>query len=240
MKMRNVGLRESAYENVRGSSNPMTMEGVINKTFILLVLLFAGAFYTWTQFFQDKNVTGLLLIGCIGAFAVSLVAIFAPVTSPVTAPIYAVLEGLALGGISASAEARFGGIVIEAVIITFSVMIVMLILYRTRVIKATEKFKSGVIVATAGIALTYLVDIILNMFGMSIPFINQGGWSSVIFSLIVIGIASLNLILDFDFIETQVRNRSAKHMEWYSGFGLMVSLVWLYLEVLKFLRNLKK
>lgn len=218
----------------------MTLDGVVWKTAILLLLLFATAVFTWNQFMQDKNVMLIVIAGAIGAFIVSLITIFVPKISPFTAPVYALLEGLALGGLSAMYEAKFDGIVIQAVLLTMSILLVMLFLYRTRIVKATENFKLGVMAATGGIALVYVIDIVLRLFGLEMPFLHETGPIGIIISLFIVGIAALNLVLDFDFIESGVEHGAPKYMEWYAGFGLLITLVWLYLEILRLLSKLKR
>jgi uncharacterized YccA/Bax inhibitor family protein len=157
----------------------------------------------------------------------------------VTAPLYAVLEGLVLGGLSATFEARFPGIVIQAVGLTFGTLFALLLAYKSGVIKATENFKLGVVAATGGIALVYLAGFVLGFFGVSIPYIHGSGTIGILFSLVVVVIAALNLVLDFDFIESGAASGAPKYMEWYAAFGLLVTLIWLYLEILRLLAKLR-
>jgi uncharacterized YccA/Bax inhibitor family protein len=167
-----------------------------------------------------------------------MVTIFKKEWAGVTAPIYALLEGLALGGISAMFELRFPGIAIEAVGLTFGTLFVMLLLYRTRIIQVTQKFRLGVVAATGGIFFFYLLEMILGFFGVRFTSINGSGVIGIGFSLIIVGVAALNLVLDFDFIERGVQAGAPKYMEWYGAFGIMVTLVWLYLEMLRLLSKL--
>jgi uncharacterized YccA/Bax inhibitor family protein len=156
-----------------------------------------------------------------------------------TAPLYAILEGLFLGALSSFLEAQFNGIVVQAVGLTFAIFICILLIYRTGIIKVTDNFRIGIVAATGGIALIYLVTIVMNLFGTTIPYIHSSGPIGIGFSVFVIIIATLNLVLDFDFIEHGVDMRAPKYMEWYAAFGLMVTLVWLYIEILRLLAKLR-
>jgi uncharacterized YccA/Bax inhibitor family protein len=179
--------------------------------------------------------------GLIGGFVVALVTIFKKNWSPFTAPIYALLEGLALGGISAIFEKMYPGVAIQAVGLTLGTLFVMLLAYKTGVIRATQSFKIGVIAATGGIAVFYLVEMVLGMFfHFNVPAINASGPWGIAFSLFVVIIAALNLVLDFDMIETGVSGGAPKYMEWYGAFGLMVTLIWLYLEILRLLGKVRR
>ena len=168
-----------------------------------------------------------------------MVTVFKQTLAPYTTPIYAALEGVALGGISVVFEARYPGIVSQAVFLTFGTLGALLMAYRSGVVKATENFKLGVVAATGGIALLYFLSFILGFFGMSVPLIHSSGTFGILFSLFVVVIAALNLVLDFDFIEKGVERGAPKHMEWYGAFGLLVTLVWLYLEILHLLAKLQ-
>jgi uncharacterized YccA/Bax inhibitor family protein len=183
---------------------------------------------------------GYLLGGGIGGFILAMVTIFKKEWSPVTAPLYALVEGLFLGAISAIYNAQFQGIVLQAVMLTFGIMFALLFAYRSGLIKATENFKLGVAAATGGIALIYIATIVLGLFGIKIPFIHDSGLIGIGFSLFVVVVASLNLVMDFDFIESGVEAGAPKYMEWYGAFGLMVTLVWLYLELLRLLSKLRR
>jgi uncharacterized YccA/Bax inhibitor family protein len=181
-----------------------------------------------------------LLGGCIGGFVVALIIIFCNKTAPLLSPVYAILEGVCLGAITAMFEYMYPTIGLQAVALTAGVFISLLGLYVFRIVKATENFKMGVIAATGGICLFYLVTIGLSFFGIKMPFIHETGMAGIGLSLFIVIVAALNLILDFDFIETGVRNKAPKYMEWYGAFGLLVTLVWLYLEILRLLAKLKK
>jgi uncharacterized YccA/Bax inhibitor family protein len=227
---------------VSGSSQAMTVNGTVNKTGLMLVLLLAGAAFTWSKFQGPESMPQVLpwlMTGLIGGFIVALITIFKKTWSPVTAPAYALLEGLALGGISAAMELRFPGIVMQAVGLTFGTLAALLLAYRSGLIKATENFKLGVVAATGGICLLYIVDLAMGFFGHRVGFIHESGWLGIGFSAVVVVIAALNLVLDFDFIEHGVEQGAPKYMEWYAAFGLMVTLVWLYLEILRLLSKLQ-
>jgi uncharacterized YccA/Bax inhibitor family protein len=228
-----VGLRP--YE----AETAMTIQGAVNKTAILLLLTLVSASYTWKMFFESWNpavVTPWLIGGAIGGFVFSLITIFKKESARITAPIYALLEGLFLGGISAVFEAQFKGIVIQAVALTFGTLFVLL--FKSRIVKATENFKLGIISATGAIALLYLVSIVLGFFGINVGFIHSSGALGIGISLFVVTIAALNLVLDFDFIENGAAQGAPKYMEWYAAFGLMVTLVWLYIEILRLLAKI--
>jgi uncharacterized YccA/Bax inhibitor family protein len=220
----------------------MTINGTVNKTGILLVLCLMPAAWVWQKFFAAQNadvVYPYLIGGALGGFVVAMVTVFKKEWAPITAPIYALLEGLVLGGLSAVFEARFPGIVIQAVGLTFGTLFALLMAYKSGVIKATENFKLGVVAATGGIALVYLAGFVLGFFGVSIPYIHGSGLIGILFSLFVVVIAALNLVLDFDFIETGAASGAPKFMEWYAAFGLLVTLIWLYLEILRLLSKLR-
>ncbi len=213
----------------------MTLPGTVNKTGISLLLLLGAAAFTWNQTASPI----FIIVGALGGFVVALVTSFKREWAPVTTPIYAVLEGLFLGGLSLMYEQRFPGIVINAVGLTFGTLAALLLAYRFGLIKATENFKLGIFAATGGIALLYLVSMGLGFFGVRIPLIHGSGIIGIGFSLFVVGIAALNLVLDFDFIERGAEAGAPKYMEWYGAFGLLVTLVWLYLEILRLLAKLQ-
>jgi uncharacterized YccA/Bax inhibitor family protein len=226
---------------VTGSSEAMSLNGTVGKTGFLLVLLVAAAAFTWDK---ASGVLGpgaalpWLMTGAIGGLVVALITVFKKQWSPVTAPAYALLEGLFIGAFSAMMEQRFPGIVLQAVGLTFGTLASLLVAYRSGLIRVTENFKLGVVAATGGIALLYIVDIAMGFFGHSVGFIHQSGMLGIGFSVVVVIIAALNLVLDFDFIERGVEQGAPKYMEWFAAFGLMVTLVWLYLEILRLLSKL--
>jgi uncharacterized YccA/Bax inhibitor family protein len=223
------------------SSGRMTINGTVNKTGVLLVILLIPATWIWGQVYgawQSPAAGPLMMGGVIGGLVFALVTIFKKEWSPVTAPLYAACEGLVLGGISALMEMRFPGIVIQAVALTAGTLLCLLLAYRSGLIRATENFKLGIVAATGAIAMIYLTSFILGFFGVRIPFIHENGLIGIGFSLVVVVIAALNLVLDFDFIEQGAAHGAPKYMEWYAAFGLMVTLVWLYLEILRLLAKL--
>jgi len=238
MRTGNPTLNDKTFVSVAVSGDEMTLDGTVNKTGILLALTVFTAAWTWSIYFQNNDpaaVMPYLWAGLIGGLITALITIFRKTAAPYTAPLYAALEGLALGGISAFYEAAFPGIVIQAIALTFGTLFCLLAAYRSGLIRATENFKLGVTAATGAIALLYLVNLGMGFFGKSMPFIHESGLMGIGFSLFVVGIAAMNLVLDFDFIETGVEQRAPKHMEWYAAFGLMVTLIWLYLEILRLL-----
>ena len=237
MRSGNPALNKKTFENFSYTSGGvMTLDGTVNKTAISLGLLMVAAYYTYANAIMDY-----ILIGFIGGFVVALVTIFKKEWSPITVPIYAVLEGLALGGVSSIYAHEYVGIVQQAIFLTFGIFFTLLFAYKTKVIKPTENFKLGVFAATGGIAIVYLASFIMSMFGgggLSIMDPSNSSLMSVGFSLFVVVIASLNLVMDFDFIEEGAEQGVPKYMEWYGAFGLLVTLVWLYLEILRLLAKL--
>lgn len=226
-----------------GLDQLMTVQGVIWKTFLLLSLVVLGAGWTWGLFVKGGNnpaiVNGWMLGGAILGFILALATSFKPTWSPITAPLYAACEGVFIGGISALMEQAFPGIVIQASMLTFGTLAAMLLLYQSGMIAATDTFKKVVISATGGIAIAYLLTWVLSFFGVNVPFIYGNGIGGIIFSLFVIGVAALNFVLDFDFIEQGVKKAAPKYMEWYGAFALMVTLIWLYVEFLRLLSKLR-
>ena len=220
--------------------NAMTIKGTLNKFGFMLLMLMGSAFYSWKEADNaGANVMPMILGGAIGGLVIAIVLMFKKEWAPFLAPLYALLEGLFIGAISSFFNQAYPGIVMQAVGLTFSVGIGMYFLYAMRIIRATEKFKSVLITATVGIALFYFAIMILRMFSVNIdetmPFVNGGGMFGIGFSLIIVAIAALNLILDFDMIEQGAEMGAPKYMEWYGAFGLMVTFVWLYLEILRLL-----
>jgi uncharacterized YccA/Bax inhibitor family protein len=249
IKTSNPALGADTFRNLAGSqyggtidaSARMTLSGTVNKTAILLICALATAAWTWNDFLQSRDisdVTGRLMIGSIGGLIFAFVTIFKKEWSAITAPIYALLEGLVLGGLSAMFEMRYPGIAIEAVSLTFGTLFVLLFLYRTGIIRVTQKFRLGIVAATGGIMLFYFAEMLLGFFGIHFMTINGAGPIGILFSLVIVGVAALNLVLDFDFIEQGVTFGAPKYMEWYGAFGIMVTLVWLYLEMLRLLSKI--
>ncbi|HLM53053.1 MAG TPA: Bax inhibitor-1/YccA family protein [Pseudoxanthomonas sp.] len=252
MRSGNPALKESTFLDlgsgtvVSRDGGAMTLNGTVNKTGALLLMSLLTAAFAWSQ--VEFGVDGrpqpgfgvYLWGGLIGGFVLALVTIFKKTWAPVTAPLYALVEGFFLGAVSAMYNHMYNGIVLQAVMLTFGTLFALLFAYRSGLIKVTDNFRLGVVAATGGIALVYLATIVLNMFGSGIPLIHESGIVGIGFSLFVIIIASLNLVLDFDFIESGVEQGAPKYMEWYGAFGLMVTLVWLYLEFLRLLAKLNQ
>jgi uncharacterized YccA/Bax inhibitor family protein len=243
MRTSNPALNEKVFKGQVAFGEAMTLQGTVNKTGLLLLCVVATAAWTWglSHSPAPQSVFPWMIGGVLGGFVVALVTIFKPSWSPLTAPIYALLEGLALGGISAMFEHSYPGVAIQAMGLTFGTLFVMLLAYKTGMIRATQGFKLGVVAATGGIALLYVVEMILGgFFHIQIPAINGSGIVGIGFSLFVVVIAALNLVLDFDMIETGVQGGAPKYMEWYGAFGLMVTLIWLYLEILRLLGKMRR
>lgn len=221
------------------TSSYATVKGTMFKILILLAIVFASGYFGWQAVSHNSAGVMIMMFGSlIAALIFAMLAIFIPKTSPITAPLYALAEGYLLGVISKFAENSYGGIVVQAIALTGIILFTTLFLYQARVIKVTEKFRSVVIIATVGIFVYYLVAMILGLFGINMPLIYNTGTFGIIFSLIVVFIASLNLFLDYDFVEKTAASKSApKVFEWYGAFGLMVTLVWLYISVIRLLGN---
>jgi uncharacterized YccA/Bax inhibitor family protein len=240
MRSGNPTLNSSTFDTFRtesfDSSNSMTIQGAATKTLILLGLCVGTASLTWgmVQGQQIPQAVPWIFGGAIGGLVFALVTSFVPKWSPVTGPLYALAEGLFLGGISAMFERQFHGIVFQALLATFGTAFALLIAYQTGIIKATENFKLGVFAATGGIGVMYLAMWIMRMCGMNVSLFAMGGWGIAISAVIVI-VAALNLVLDFDYIEDAANRGAPKYCEWYGAFGLMVTLVWLYIEILRLL-----
>jgi uncharacterized YccA/Bax inhibitor family protein len=229
--------------NLVDASARMTLSGTVNKTGILLLCAVATAAWTWNSYTQTRDpasVGGMLILGAFGGLIVAFVTTFKKTWSPVTAPLYALLEGLVLGGLSALFDQRYPGIAMEAVFLTFGTLFVMLLAYKSGLIKVTQKFRLGVIAATGGIMLFYFLTMLLGFFHISFFSSAFGsGPIGIAVSLFVVAIAALNLVLDFDFVEQGVAYGAPKYMEWYAAFGIMVTLVWLYLEILRLLAKMR-
>jgi uncharacterized YccA/Bax inhibitor family protein len=243
MATANPAMSEAVWQRAGAAETPtrvMTIQGTALKTALLTLILLATATFAWTKAAAGSQLSyGLLLGGGIGGFIVAMVTIFAPKVSPFTGPIYAALQGLLLGSISVAFETVYPGIVIQAVGLSVGVLAVMLFLYGTRIIRVTRKLAIGIIAATGAIFLVYLVDIVISFFGRRVPFVHEGGAWGIGFSVLVVGIAAFNLLLDFDFIEKGVQQQAPRFMEWYGGFSLMVTLIWMYLEILRLLAKIR-
>jgi uncharacterized YccA/Bax inhibitor family protein len=217
----------------------MTLQGTVNKTGILLLCVLATSAWTWNQIRAGEQTAPWVLIGAIGGLVTALVTVFKQNWAPVTAPIYALLEGLVIGGLSAILEMQFPGIAMQAAGLTFGTLFCLLLAYSSGMIRVSENFKLGVVAATGGIMLVYFASMILGFFGYSFPYIHGAGPIGIAFSLLVVGVAAMNLVLDFDFIESGAAKGAPKYMEWYGAFGLMVTLIWLYIEILRLLSKLR-
>jgi uncharacterized YccA/Bax inhibitor family protein len=231
----NPVLSKKTFSNTIFTDNQMTIEGTVNKTVISLLLLVGTGYFTFDV------ISPVLLIGSgIGGFILAIITVFKKEWAPITVPLYAVLEGAMLGGISYMYNSLYDGIVTNAILLTVGILVSLLIAYRSGYIKATENFKLGIFAATGGIALVYFINFIMGFFGsgLGVMSINNSSILSIGFSIVVVIIASLNLVLDFDFIEEGAEKGAPKFMEWYGAFGLLVTLIWLYLEILRLLAKL--
>jgi uncharacterized YccA/Bax inhibitor family protein len=235
--------RDTILDDVVTHNNAMTVKGTLQKFGFLLIMVLGTSFYSWKEFAEGGNVMPLVLTGAIGGLVVAIVLAFKKEWSPFLAPAYALLEGLFVGAISATYNSVFAetapNIIMSAVGLTLGTAVAMYLLYSFKIIRATEKFKSIIITATAGIAIFYLIVWVMRMFGFNnMTFLHEGSLIGIGFSLFVVAIAALNLILDFDMIEQGSELGAPKYMEWYGAFGLMVTIVWLYLEILRLLSKL--
>ena len=235
MRSGNPALSAKTFKNAVGTgTEKMTIGGTVNKTAMSLLLLMATASYTWTN-----PSPALMMFGLFGGLIMAIITIFKKTWAPYTVSGYALLKGLALGGISRFFEMQYPGIVSQAVFLTFGILAALLLAYKSGLIKPTENFKLGVVAATGGIAIMYLISWIMSMgSGLSIMNPSNSSMFSIGFSIFVVIIASLNLVLDFDFIEEGAEMGAPKYMEWYGAFGLLVTLIWLYLEILRLLVKL--
>lgn len=247
MRSGNPALNQNTFLDVGSgrvlsADGAMTLDGTVNKTAFLLILALLGAMFSWSRYLGPESLPTLVPLmfgGAIAGLVLALVTVFKKQWAPVTAPLYALVEGVFIGAISVVFDARYPGIVMQAVGLTFGVMAAMLIAYRSGLIRATEKFKLGIVAATGGVMLLYLANVVMGLFGHPIGFIGASSTVGIAFSAVVVVIAALNLILDFDLIESGVRAGAPKYMEWYGAFALVVTLVWLYLELLRLLSKLQ-
>jgi len=243
-KSGNPALNEKVFQNTLAvpGSDVMTERGTLNKFFFLFLMVMAAASFTWKAFHDGKDVFPWMMGAAIGSLIIAIVMGFKREWASYLAPAFGLLEGVFVGGISAVYNNVFEktapGIVMQAVLLTFGAVIAMFLLYRFRIIQATEKFKSIIFVATAGIAIFYVLALVLRFFNIDIAFIHQGSMLGIVFSLVVVCVAALNLILDFDMIEKGSAMGAPKYMEWYGAFGLLVTIVWLYLEILRLLAKM--
>lgn len=245
MRSANPALSEKVFATrVYGAEaeTAMTIQGTVNRTALMLAILVAVASVSWTRLSRAESIAEVMpwfWVGLIGGLILAVIIFFKKTLAPVLAPGYAALEGLFLGILSAMMEQVYPGIVFQAVLLTFGTLASLLVAYKTGFIKATENFKLGVAAATGGIFVVYMIGFVLRMFGTGIPLIHESGMVGIGFSLFVVVIAAMNLVLDFDFIEEGARRGAPKYMEWYGAFGLIVTLVWLYIEILHLLAKLR-
>lgn len=243
MKSSNPALNDAALQVDPESgiyNDVMTLEGTVTKATYLLGFLLAAAVVGWrltTQF--EVNTQPILIGASVSALIVAIVTIFKKSMAPTTAPAYAILEGLALGILAVQYEALYSGIVIQAILLTLSIFGVLLFCYKSGIISPSENFKLGVISATVGIFVVYIIDFVLRFFGMNVPYIHESGQIGIIISCFIVVVAALNLVLDFDYIERGATRSLPKYMEWYAAFGLLITLVWLYIEILRLLAKLR-
>lgn len=244
MRTSNPALREGTFSHLEHGVHAMTVQGTVIKTCIMLLLLLFTAGWTWMKFYasggQPESVQGWLMFGLFGGLILAMVTIFKQQWAPFTAPFYALFEGFVIGGLSSLFEVAFPGIVIQATALTFGTLFSLLALYQSGIIKVTEQFRFGVVAATGGIAIVYIGALILSFFGISLSFLFEGGLFGIAFSLFVVAIAAMNLVLDFDLIDRGAAQGAPKYMEWYGAFALMVTLIWLYIELLRLLSKMRQ
>jgi uncharacterized YccA/Bax inhibitor family protein len=227
------------------ASEPMTINGTLTATGVLLVLLLATGVVGWNAVEPiaegaSADFPGWIWAPFIVAIGAAFATIFRPQWARFTAPLYALAQGVVVGAISRMYEIAFDGIVLQAAMSTIAVLGIMLFLYATRIVKVTDKMRMGIIMATGAIAIVYVIDLLLNLFGADVPYLHDTGTVGIIISLVIVGVAAMNLLLDFDFVERAVAARAPKQTEWYAGFGLVLTLVWLYLEMLRLLGKLRQ
>ena len=234
----------AGYGQVYGvpRSTVTTVQGTMSKTFLLLAIMSATALWAFHAAGAHELQLGVVPVAGIAGFILAMITIFKPTVAPWTSPIYAAMEGVFLGAISQiiemKAPARYHGLALQAVMLTAGTLLLMVFLYSNRIIRVTDRLKSGVIMATGALCLFYFVSMLLMFFGVAVPFVFSSGPIGIGFSLFVVGLAAFNLLLDFDFIEEGRQRQMPKYMEWYGAFGLMVTLVWLYLEMLRLLSKI--
>jgi len=245
-KSGNPALSKDTFKDVEKTAtgeNVMTLQGTVNKTAILLLFVIVPAFFTWNLFTTTLDFDSIMpyfWTGTIGGLILSFVIVFNKDWSPVLAPIYSIFQGLCLGGLSAVINDQFPGIVMQALLLTFGICAIMLLIYKLKIIQPTENFKLIVASATGGLALYYVASLGLSFAGIELPFIHENNTGGIIFSLFVVVLASMNLVVDFDFIEQGAESNAPKYMEWYCAFGLMVTIIWLYVEILRLLAKSRK
>lgn len=246
MRSSNPVLADNTFDQLSYSEvnrETMTVSGVVFKTFLLLLFTLLSAGYVWSRFYQSGGnvnaISGWMMAGAIGGLIVAVATTFKMEWAPYTAVFYAVLEGFFIGGLSSMMEASFPGIVIQATGLTFTTLAVLLFAYQSGIIPASQSFRMGIVAATGGLAVFYLLTFALSFFNIQVPGVFGNGWIGIGFSLFAVTIAALNFVLDFDFIIAGARNRAPKYMEWYGAFAMMVTLIWLYIEFLRLLSKLR-
>jgi uncharacterized YccA/Bax inhibitor family protein len=243
MRTANPALKDTTFARVSpaalGAARTMTLDGAVNKTLLLVLLTVTAATFTWREAMVGSPTLPLWTwLGAFGGMGAAFVTIFRNQWAPVTAPLYAALEGLFLGGFSAMLDRAYPGIVPQAVALTVGALFCLLLAYRSGLIRASENFKLGITAATGAIALIYLAGFVMSLFGAEMPLLHESSLMGIGFSLFVVAVAALNLVLDFDFIEQGSEMGLPAYMEWYAGFGLLITLVWLYIEFLRLLLKL--
>lgn len=233
-------------------ADTMRVGGTVSATTILLAIMLVAGWFGWQSVelgpeipqpdgtvSQDFSFPAWLMVSWIAGFGLAILTIFKPKLARVTAPLYAAAQGLLVGAISAAYEVEFDGIVLQAIGLTVAVFAIMLVLFASGAIRVTNKLRMAVFVATGAVALVYLVSIVLSFFGSGIPMIHDAGPIGILFSVVVVGIASFNLLLDFDFVQRGIAAGAPRYLEWYSAFSLLLTLIWLYLEILRLLSKLR-
>jgi uncharacterized YccA/Bax inhibitor family protein len=241
----NPALNDKTFEQFRpvaDRADTMLLERTVHKCFVLVGIVLLAAAWTWNLSFTEGPAATLpwMGVGIIGGLVVAIVTVFKKHWASVTGPAYAVLEGLALGAISARFEIDYPGIAVQSVALTFGTLFCLLVAYKSKLILPSENFKLGVAAATGAIFFVYLINFVLGLLGLPLPYLNEAGWLGIGISLVIVVIAALNLVLDFDFIESGVAHQAPRYMEWYAAFALLVTLVWLYLEILRLLAKLSR
>jgi uncharacterized YccA/Bax inhibitor family protein len=239
MRTSNPTLNQNTFTSANATGQTMTIQGTVNKTLILAVLVLAAGYVTYGLLGGNPFSLLLGIVGFVLSLILGIVTAIKPTWSPVTAPLYAVAEGFFLGAISFYLNSQFEGIAGQALSLTVATLIMLLLAYKTGLIPVTANLRLGIVAATGAIAMMYLVTMLLSLFGMNVSFMHDGSWLSIGISLLCVGVAAMNLVLDFDFIEQGAAQNAPKYMEWYGAFALLVTLVWLYIEILKLLSKLR-
>ena len=242
MRTGNPALNNNTFRVEYASSDAMTIGGTVNKTAILLLMLTMTSIWSWKKVMTLGDISVMMpwmFGGMIVGLIFAVITVFKKTAAPYTAPVYALAEGVFLGALSAMMELKYPGIAFQAITLTFGTLFALLAAYKSGLIKVTENFKLGVVAATGGIFLVYLASFVMGFFGVSMPYIHGSGFLGIGFSVFVIIVAALNLVLDFDFIEEGAKRGAPRYMEWYAAFGLLVTLVWLYIEILRLLSKLR-